>query len=121
MKSKFLTAFAAVCLCLCMAVLAGNSAPEVTFEAVSGGQFIYCNNQEALLNTNLMNGEVPMYLMNNENLEPDRYILYISHINYTGPGYGTGFDVELDVELTAVEAGSGLRADLISLPICRSL
>lgn len=81
----------------------GESVPEIAFEPVGGGKFIYCNNQEALLNTNLMNGEEPMYLMNNEQLEPDRYVLYISHINYTGPGYGTGFDVELDVELTACE------------------
>ena len=99
---KIITAALLILLLSAICVLA-EDVPEVTFEPVGGGKFIYCNNQEALLNTNLMNGEEPMYLMNNEGLEPDRYVLYISHINYTGPGYGTGFDVELDVELTARE------------------
>jgi len=99
---KIITAALLILLLSTVCVLA-EDIPEVAFEPVGGGKFIYCNNQEALLNTNLMNGEEPMYLMNNRELGPDRYMLYISHINYTGPGYGTGFDVELDVEFTAGE------------------
>lgn len=43
--------------------------------------------------------------MNNENLEPDLYDFLICHINYTDSngGYGAGYEIEVDVELTAVE------------------
>ena len=47
----------------------------------------------------------PSYIMNNENLEPDLYDFLICHINYTDSngGYGAGYEIEVDVELTAVE------------------
>ncbi len=47
--------------------------------------------------------------MNNENLTPDRYLVYLTHINYTysideyyQPN-GMGFNIELDMEIKAKE------------------
>lgn len=62
---------------------------------------------EAIRNQDLMNSDdnPPSYIMNNENLEPDLYDFLICHINYTDSngGYGAGYEIEVDVELTAVE------------------
>ncbi len=74
---------------------------ELRFEPVGGGSFIYCNNPEAISDKNLMNGSEPAYIMNNSELGPGVYYLYLSHFNYTGSG-GAGTDIELDAELTPV-------------------
>lgn len=86
-------------------------AQELKFVPKGGGKFIYCNNTEGIGRDTLA-GEPnpnPRYTMNNENLTPNRYYLYLSHINYTygfddnyNPS-GLGFDVELDVEIKAKE------------------
>ena len=82
---------------------------DLNFTPVSGGKYIFCNNEEGLFRTTLADDtpSKPAYIMNNENLTPDRYILYLSHINYTaltspdGMAMEKGFDVELDVQLKA--------------------
>lgn len=84
---------------------------ELVFEPVGGGKFIYCNNTEGIFTTSLADSSNPnpRYTMSNLDLTPDRYYIYLSHINYTY-GYdeyyqpsGLGFDVELDLEITAKE------------------
>ncbi len=98
----------AILAALC-AVCAGISAfaADLTFTPEGGGKWIYCNNPEDIKNRNLMNSDEnpPSYIMNNENLEPDLYDFLLCHINATdtNDGYGKGYNVELDMELTAVE------------------
>lgn len=84
---------------------------ELYFEPVGGGKFIYCNNTEGIFREYLADSSNPnpRYTMSNLDLTPDRYYIYLSHINYTygydesyNP-YGLGFDVELDLEITAKE------------------
>ena len=75
-------------------------AAELNFDFAGGGYFIYCNNPEGIEDDGLMNGKNPSYIMNNENLSPGTYYLYLSHVNYTGSGK-RGYDIELDVEMTA--------------------
>ncbi len=84
------------------------SAAELTpcaleFTPSDGGRYIYCNNAEAVFADTLANGDTPTYLMNNVNLAPDVYYLYISHFNYLNYDWGLGGDTELDVEITARE------------------
>ncbi len=86
-------------------------AQELKFIPKGGGKFIYCNNTEGISRDTLAGAPNPnpRYTMNNENLTPDKYYLYLSHINYTygfdnfyNPS-GLAFDVELDVEIKAKE------------------
>lgn len=79
-----------------------NDVNLLSFEPVGGGKFIYCNNPEPIEDDMILNGESPRYIMNNENLTPDSYYIYISHFNYTS-GDGIGYDIELDMEMTAKE------------------
>lgn len=83
------------------------SAADMTFTSEGGGKWIYCNNPEGIRNQDLMNSDEnpASYIMNNENLEPDLYDFLICHINGTDTdgGYGMGYNIELDIELTAVE------------------
>lgn len=83
------------------------SAADITFTPEGGGKWIYCNNPERIRNRDLMNSDEnpPSYIMNNENLGPDLYDFLICHINATdtNDGYGMGYNIELDIELTAVE------------------
>lgn len=99
---KFLALIAVLCT---FGVCA--SAADLNFTPEGGGKWIFCNNPEALHNCDLMNSDdnPPAYIMNNENLEPDVYDFILCHINHTSTddGYGAGFDIELDVELTALE------------------
>ena len=106
-KLRFALLTLAALLLLCTPVLA---AQDLRFSPVGGGKFIYCNNEEDIFQDVLLNGAKPAYIMNNENLGPDRYYLYLSHFNFTGFAHGSpnntigfGYDVELDVEMTAVE------------------
>lgn len=98
MKIKILAAALAL-----TALPACAQAAELVFHPSGGGKFIYCNNAEGITDTDLMNGKEPAYIMNNQSLEPDTYWLYLSHFNYTGSGK-RGYDIELDVEITAREA-----------------
>lgn len=83
------------------------SAADITFTPEGGGKWIYCNNPEGIRNTDLMNSadNPPSYIMNNEALEPDLYDFLLCHINSTDSdgGYGIGFNIELDAEITALE------------------
>ena len=96
----------AIIVLLC-ALGVSASAADMTFTPEGEGKWIYCNNPEAIRNQDLMNSDdnPPSYIMNNENLEPDLYDFLICHINYTDSngGYGAGYEIEVDVELTAVE------------------
>ena len=82
-------------------------AADITFEPEGGGKWIYCNNPEGLANKDLMNHPdcEPAYIMNNAHLTPDVYDFLMCHINCTDTdgGYGAGYDIELDVEMTASE------------------
>ncbi len=99
---KFLAALIAIC-----AIGISASAADLNFTPEGGGKWIFCNNPEALRNRDLMNSDdnPPSYIMNNENLGPDLYDFLICHINNTetDDGYGMGYNIELDMELTAVE------------------
>lgn len=99
---KILLVLAVLC-----AVGMSASAADMTFKNEGGGKWIYCNNPEGIRNCDLMNSDEnpASYIMNNENLEPDLYDFLICHINGTDTdgGYGKGYNIELDVELTAVE------------------
>lgn len=82
-------------------------AADIKFEPEGGGKWIYCNNPEGLANKDLMNHPdcEPSYIMNNAHLTPDVYDFLMCHINCTDTddGYGVGYDIELDVEMTASE------------------
>ncbi|MCH5210573.1 MAG: S-layer homology domain-containing protein [Oscillospiraceae bacterium] len=82
-------------------------AADINFTSEGNGKWIYCNNPEGIRNCDLMNSDEnpPSYIMNNENLTPDLYDFLICHMNATDTddGYGKGYNIELDVELTAVE------------------
>ncbi len=79
---------------------------ELEFQPVGGGKFIYCNNPETIDSNTIINGDKPpRYVMNNENLTPGKYYLYLSHYNFIGMDYDgeqVSKDMELDVELTPV-------------------
>lgn len=84
-------------------------APDLKFSEMGGGKFIYCNNPEPIGRANLSDNSNPnsSYIMNNYNIEPDKYILYICHANRTeiknvnGKIIESGFDIELDVQFKA--------------------
>lgn len=96
----------AVIIILC-AVGVSASAADIKFTPEGGGKWIYCNNNEGIRNRDLMNSDSDpaTYIMNNENLEPDLYDFLICHINGTDTdgGKGKGYNIELDMEITAVE------------------
>lgn len=99
---KRILATAAIIMCV-TAVTA--SAGDLKFTPEGGGKWIFCNNPEGIKNSDLMNDEEnpSVYIMNNENLEPDLYDFLICHINTTDTdgGYGVGQNIEIDVEITA--------------------
>lgn len=102
MKKFIISLMAAVLLLSTTAIAA-----DMKFEPEGKGKWIFCNNPEAIANEDLMNspdGE-SSYIMNNYNLSEDTYDFLICHINNTSTsdGYGAGFDIELDVEMTARE------------------
>ena len=103
MKNKIIL-FAAV-----FGIILGTTAlaADITFTPEGGGKWIFCNNPENIYNENLMNHPdyEPAYLMNNEHLTPDKYDFLICHLNCTetNNGYGAGFPVEVDAEITASE------------------
>ncbi len=85
----------------------GAYAADINFTPDGGGKWIFSNNPEAIKNKNLMNDDVyePSYIMNNEALEPDLYDFLLCHINSTdtSDGYHAGFNIEVDMELTALK------------------
>jgi hypothetical protein len=104
---KSIVFFAALLASMTMLFALGASAADLKFTPEGGGKWIFCNNPEWLKNRDLMNSDdnPPAYIMNNENLEPDLYDFLICHLNNTSTneGYGKGYDIELDVEITAKE------------------
>lgn len=85
---------------------------ELHFTPDSGGKYIYCNNHEFIRRSDLADNsnESAHFIMNNENLTPDNYALFASHVNHTEKrsADGTriiepGFDIELDVLFRAEE------------------
>lgn len=103
MKKRILFLTVAIFTILTSAVCAA----DIKFEPEGNGKWIFCNNPETIANENLMNspdGE-SAYIMNNPDLKPDTYDFLLCHINNTSTndGYGGGFDIELDVEMTAKE------------------
>ncbi len=120
---KLLLTFMVLTFCLssCIIAFADNNintesgsiieAPDLRFTPAGGGKFIYCNNEEGIGRHVLADSSNPnpIYTMNNENLTPDRYLVYLTHINYTysideyyQPN-GMGFNIELDMEIKAKE------------------
>ena len=79
-------------MCFILLPCSATYANELKFEPAGGGKFIYCNNPEGIEDDVLLNGDVPVWIMNNENLEPDNYYIYLSHRNYTGNG-GRGYSI----------------------------
>ena len=87
-------------------------APILDFHTTESGKYIYCNNPEWIRRENLADNSNPnaRFLMNNEDLGPDKYAMFISLVNRTdkpkqdGTGFGTqGFDIEVDVLVRAKE------------------
>ncbi|MDD6214138.1 MAG: copper amine oxidase N-terminal domain-containing protein [Firmicutes bacterium] len=81
---------------------------DLKFSPVRGGKFIYCNNIEELKSADLADDpENPVYIMNNENLSPDRYVMYVSHFNRIVKNiYGSeypGEDIYIDAVFFAKE------------------
>lgn len=76
----------------------------------TSGKYIYCNNHEFIRRQDLTDTSNPnaRYVMNNT-LEPDKYAMFISHVNHTelkdssGAITEPGFDIELDVLFKALE------------------
>ena len=120
---KLLLTFMVLTFCLssCIIAFADNNintesgsiieAPDLRFTPAGGGKFIYCNNEEGIGRHVLADSSNPnpIYTMNHENLTPDRYLVYLTHINYTysideyyQPN-GMGFNIELDMEIKAKE------------------
>ncbi|MBP3361968.1 MAG: hypothetical protein J6N52_14010 [Clostridia bacterium] len=83
---------------------------DLNFTPVGGGSYIYCNNSEGILNTDLADNTygAPSYIMNNDGLMPGKYEIYLTHFNMTTTDLpdgtkGPGPDIVLDVVFTAAE------------------
>lgn len=83
---------------------------DLIFTPVGGGSYIYCNNSEGILNTDLADNTygAPSYIMNNDGLESGKYEIYLTHFNMTTTTLADGTsapgpDIVLDVVLTASE------------------
>lgn len=82
----------------------------IEFTHNESGKYIYCNNHEFIRRSDLADTSNPnaKYLMNNT-LEPNKYNLFVSHVNHTEVRDAnnaiteTGFDIELDVLFIAKE------------------
>lgn len=105
-KVLFILIFVIFGFNICAAAESNNilQPQELEFQPVGGGKFIYCNNPEAIDSNTIINGDKPpRYVMNNENLSPGKYYIYLSHYNFIGMdqnGEQVSKDMELDVELT---------------------
>lgn len=75
---------------------------DIVFHTTGGGKYLYNNNPEGIDDAMVAAGDEPRYISNHDGLEPDKYHLYMSYFNYTGGG-GRGYDIEVDVQITARE------------------
>lgn len=110
---------------LCSAVVHAYEAPDLIFTPDENGRYIYCNNSEFIERRHLADGsnEKPRYIMNNEDLGPDNYAMFISHVNHTGLRtedksviLKNGFDIEVDVRFIAKE-DSVVKIDAIGFEV----
>jgi len=83
---------------------------ELVFEHDTNGKYIYCNNREFIFRSDLADNsnEYAKFIMNNEDLTPDKYAMFISHVNHTDVRdtwtiFQKGFDIEVDVLFRAKE------------------
>lgn len=83
---------------------------DLEFTPSGGGKYIYCNNTEGIFRDSFADSSNPnpRYTMNNENLKPDKYYVYLTHINYAteyvnGTAQGLANAAELDLEIYAKE------------------
>ena len=92
-------------------VQAAPTPQDLHFAPIGGGKYIYENNIEALRRADLSDDSnpSPTYLMNNADLEPGKYSVFISHNNHTGRYTASGeiqelgFDIEVDMQFLAKE------------------
>lgn len=107
-----LSAFMFATFCPVFSADAETGVPLLEFQADTGGKYIFCNNPEWIKREYLADNSNrnAQFIMNNENLGPDRYAMFISLVNRTeepkedGTGFGTpGFDIEVDVLVRARE------------------
>ena len=112
-KSIVLLLIFAILVSLCPVVsyaAVDMEAKPLVFTPDTDGKYIYCNNHEFIRRQDLADTSNPYakYIMNNT-LEPDKYAMFVSHINHTeirddsGKILETGFDVEVDVVFHAIE------------------
>ncbi len=98
-------------LCMCKLSFAAAEPCDLVFTQSEGGKYIYCNNIESITAAQLADksNQYAKFLMNNEGLEPDRYVFFgafINHTNYSSIGVSSGkkgFDIEVDVLFHATE------------------
>lgn len=98
-----------ICMSITGSVFAASEeTPEnlMEFTPSGGGKFIYCNNPEEIRRNDLADdGENPSFIMNNENLTKDTYILYATHFNRVQKEVENtaypGEDIWLDAVFTA--------------------
>ena len=109
-KYKIILAIAVAAVLSAVNVYAIEPA-ELVFVQKQGGKYIYCNNHELIRSSDLADKSVEnaKFLMNNENLQPDKYAFFASFLNRTDidkndkSSGGRGFDIELDVMFRAEE------------------
>ena len=112
MRKKLFDAAMAVLMLFALCVPGGFAANAkaipIRFHKAGGGQFIYCNNPEAVTKTELSSTDnpSPTYLMKNEDLGPDNYSVFFCFYNFAG------FDIEPDVEFTS-ENGAVIKINSI--------
>lgn len=105
--SKLLNSLILILCVLNLSTVYASDIPKLKFSENSDGKFIYCNNPESISRDNLSNSPNSSYIMNNIDMNADKYVIYVSHINRTAildknkNIIESGFDIELDVQLKA--------------------
>lgn len=101
-----------LCIWACCGTAYALEAPDLIFQPDPDGTYIYCNNHEFIRREDLADNSNfnAKFLMNNEGLGPDKYTIFVSHVNHTElrTDDGTaitepGFDIEVDVLFRAQE------------------
>ena len=111
MKKTFFFLFTLLFFLFTAVVCFSAGAAELNFIPHKGGKYIYSNNREFVFRSDLADNSnrEPRYIMSNENLLPDDFTLFASHVNHTeergywGELLGRGFDIELDAVFKAKE------------------
>ena len=116
LKTSLIAAvFSAVAFSSIAAAAAAPEPADLVFTQNTDGKYIYCNNHELIRSIDLADNSnmSPRYIMNNENLTPDKYALFASFSNRTDIDTNTnltsytaskrGFDIEVDVMFRAEE------------------